>query len=144
MNIGNLNSAASTRGTNDRNNVAFSDNQNQQAFATADATGINTIFFEPLVEFTFVQLSLNSPEVDNARIVTELPSSAIAPVDFDACPVNQSNLTPQTQLPKPIDTSIGKIYPARGITIEGNKIILTPYPTPNLTPGDRIPLNNCR
>ena len=144
LNIGNLNSATSTRGTNNTDEIAFSDNQNPQAFATARSTGTNTIVFEPSVEFTFIQLNLNSPDVDNLRVITKLPSIGITPVDFNACPVNQNNLTPQTQTPEPINTSIGKIYPARGIIIEGDKIILTPYPTPNVTPSDRIPLNNCR
>ena len=144
LNIGNLNSAATNTGTNDTDNVASSDNQNQQAFARAEATGSNVVVFQPVVEFTFTQLSLNSLDVDNLRVVAELPSEMIVPIDFDACPVNQNNFTDKSQQPKPIDTSIGKIYPARGITVKGDTIILTPYPTPNLTPRDRITLNNCR
>ncbi len=144
LNLGNLNSASTNRGTNNTDDVAFSDNLNQQAFARAESTGTNTVFFDPFVEFTFIQLALNSPEVDNAAIVAELPPGAIAPVDFDACPVNQNNFTSQEQTPEPINTSIGKIYPARGIIIEGDKIILTPYPTPNIAPRNPVQLNNCR
>jgi filamentous hemagglutinin family protein len=141
FNIGNLNSAATNRGTNNTDDVAFSDNPNQEAFARAESTGTNTVFFDPFVEFTFVQLNLNSPEVDNAEVVAELPSGAIAPVDFDACPSDR-NLTNQSQ-PEPINTSIGKIYPARGIIVQGDKIILTPYPTPNIAPRNPVQLNNC-
>ena len=143
LNIGNLNSASSTRGTNNTDDVAFSDNENPQAFAIAESTGINTIFFEPLIEFSFVKLSLNSPDIDNFKVVAELPSGTITPVDFDTCPVNQNNFTNEPQTPEPINTSIGKIYPARGIIVEGDKVILTPYPTPNLPPRNPVQLNNC-
>lgn len=142
LDIGNLNSASTTRGINDTDNVSFSDNPNQQAFAVAESTGTNTIFFDPFTDLVFTQLNLNSPDVDNAKAVAELPPKAIAPIDFDACPVNQNNLTAKS--PEPIDTSIGKIYPARGITVDGDKIILTPYVTPNLTPRNPVQLNNCR
>lgn len=144
LNIGNFNSAATSRGTNNTVPVAFSDNPNQQALARTDFTGRNAIFFAPAVKFTFVQLSLNSPDVDNAKVVAELPQGAIAPVDFNTCPVNQNDFARQPQIPEPIDTSIGKIYPARGIIVEGDKIILTPYPTPNIAPRNPVQLNNCR
>ena len=144
LNIGNLNSASTNRGTNNTDDVAFSDNENLQAFATAESTGTNIIFFDPFVEFAFTQLSLNSPDVDNAKVVAELPPTEIPPVDFDTCPVNQNDFTSEPQPPEPINTSIGKIYPARGIIVEGDKIILTPYPTPNLAPRNPVRLNNCR
>ncbi|MGK7898437.1 MAG: hypothetical protein AB4372_33685 [Xenococcus sp. (in: cyanobacteria)] len=65
-----------------------------------------------------------------------IPRQPIDPFESDPILVDEQIATPnlQTQYPdiKPIKTSIGDIYPARGIiqTVDG-KIVLTAYPTDN-------------
>ncbi len=66
--------------------------------------------------------------------VAPLPTE---PMNSDAILVNGqlTNLDPQVQSQniKPIKTSIGDIYPARGIIkTEDGQIILTAYPTDNI------------
>ncbi|MEN9565586.1 MAG: hypothetical protein RLZZ69_782, partial [Cyanobacteriota bacterium] len=64
-------------------------------------------------------------------------------------PLNSENLISPEQnpaafaIPEPIETSQGKIQPARGITVtESGHIVLTAYPTNSA--GERIPnLPNC-
>ncbi len=66
-----------------------------------------------------------------------LPRLPSEPFDSETLLVDEQITTPnpQTQLPeiRPIKTSLGDIYPARGIIItEDGKIILTTYPTDKL------------
>ncbi len=66
-----------------------------------------------------------------------IPPLPTAPMDSDAIIVNGqlTNLDPQVQSLniKPIKTSIGDIYPARGIIFtEDGEFILTAYPTDNI------------
>ena len=63
-----------------------------------------------------------------------IPPAPTEPFDSDTLLIEEQNITPnlQTQYPdiKPIKTSIGDIFPARGIIkTEDGKIILTRYPT---------------
>ena len=77
-----------------------------------------------------------------------IPRQPIEPFDSDLIlvdePITTSNLQGQSPEIKPIKTSIGDIYPARGIIkTENGKIILTSYPTDNIN--TRTPYNsaNC-
>ena len=71
-----------------------------------------------------------------------IPPVPTEPFDSDTLLVDEQNITskPQTHYPeiKPIKTSIGDIYPARGvIKTEDGRVILTIYPTDNIN--TRIP-----
>ena len=77
-----------------------------------------------------------------------IPPTPIEPFDSDPILVDEQNnpLNLQTQYPdiKPIKTSMGDIYPARGIIkTEDGKIILTSYPTDNINTRTPHKSSNC-
>ncbi|MGK7898629.1 MAG: filamentous hemagglutinin N-terminal domain-containing protein [Xenococcus sp. (in: cyanobacteria)] len=77
-----------------------------------------------------------------------IPRQPIESLSSDEILINGqiTTLQPQTQYPniKPIKTSMGDIYPARGIIkTEDGKIILTSYPTDNINTRTPHNLANC-
>ena len=125
INFGELNAAATTNGINNLDSRATSDGEN--AIATPDNTSSNIIVFDSAINSALISFDLNVPDVDYViDAVTNLPVNKTIPVAFNACPVNAGTFSQQ---PEAIETSLGKIYPARGIAVENGQIRLTAKPT---------------
>ena len=147
LNIGNVNLAVATRATNDLDSVAFSDGDKGVAQSNADSP--NLIIFDSQVNFALLRLDLNSPDVDNAEVTNELPTNAIELVGanrpsplLNTCPVTKNNSANQPD--NGINTSMGIIYPARGIISENGKIRLTANPVSGQSSRTSANLGGCR
>lgn len=124
LNVGEINAAATANGINDLDSRATSDGDN--AIATPNNESTNAIMFDSEINFALVSFDLNVPDVDYViGEVKDLPNNNIEPLAFNPCPVNQNTANQQAQA---IETSLGKIYPARGVTVENGQILLTPKP----------------
>ncbi|MEO0835004.1 MAG: filamentous hemagglutinin N-terminal domain-containing protein [Cyanobacteria bacterium J06642_3] len=114
--------ATSNDGINNLNSVAFSNSDN--AIATANGDGSNTITFTSQSDSGLVAFDLTVPDVDFAiDSVNNLPSDFLQPIaEVETCPSNAETVDLQ---PQAIETAQGKIYPARGIAVNGGKVQLT-------------------
>ena len=124
VSFNNLNAAATNNdGINNLDSVASSNSEN--AMANAEGNGTNQIVFKPRVNSALVTFDLNVPDVDYViDPVNNLPSNTFQPLALNTCPVNANTFDLTV-----IETSQGKIYPARGITIKNGQIRLTAKPT---------------
>ncbi len=140
LNFGNLNAAATINdGINDLDSRATSNGEN--AVATANIASSNTIVFDSEINFALISFDLNVPDVDYViDKVTNLPSNQVKPVVFNACPINADTVNQQ---PQGIETSLGKIYPARGIAVKNGQIYLTAKPTANSVSRTPIQFDSC-
>ena len=130
--------AIANDGTNNLDSRAFSNSTN--AIANADGNGTNTITFDSQANSAPINFNLNLPEVDYAIApVNSLPSNTIQPVAFDLCPTNADAIE-QNQA---ITTAKGKIYPARGITVENGQIRLTARPAIGNSQRSSIRFGDC-
>ena len=127
--IGNLDLAASTGGENKLDAVAFANGENLAVAnnsmngSNALANGQNIIVFDSAINTALIAFDLDVPEVDYVIYeANNLPSNNIQPVAFNICPVNAGTVNQGAQA---IETSQGKIYPARGIALENGQIRLT-------------------
>ncbi|MEM7595808.1 MAG: hypothetical protein AAF383_30625, partial [Cyanobacteria bacterium P01_A01_bin.83] len=114
--------ATSNDGINNLDSVVFSNSDN--AIATANGSGSNTITFTSQADSGSVTFDFIVPDVDFAiDSVNNLPSDFLQPIaEVDTCPVNAEAIDLQ---PQAIETAQGKIYPARGIVVNGGIIKLT-------------------
>ncbi len=139
-----LSAAATTNnGINNLDSRAFSNSEN--AIATANGDGTNIITFDSQVNFALIAFDLNVPDVDYA-IDTQniLPSNNIdniQPVALNSCPVNAD---PANLQPRPIETSQGNIYPARGIILKNGIIRLTAKPTKGSANRNLVQFSGCK
>ena len=135
VNFNNLNAAATNNdGINNLDSVAFSNSEN--AIANAEGNGTNQIVFNPRVNSALVTFDLNVPDVDYViDPVNNLPSNTFQPLALNTCPVNANTFDLTV-----IETSQGKIYPARGITIKNGQIRLTAKPTSKSNRRTLLPL----
>ena len=135
VNFNNLNAAATNNdGINNLDSVAFSNSEN--AIANAEGNGTNQIVFKPRVNSALVTFDLNVPDVDYViDPVNNLPSNTFQPLALNTCPVNANTFDLTV-----IETSQGKIYPARGITIKNGQIRLTAKPTSKSNRRTLLPL----
>jgi filamentous hemagglutinin family protein len=74
-----------------------------------------------------------------------LPATPFEPLDADNIIVNGEVVAANQLDIKPIKTSHGDIYPARGVIVKENgDVILTAYPTDNVATRTPTPKKNCR
>ena len=69
-----------------------------------------------------------------------IPATPELPLSSDNINIESDRTNPTSTIPEPVETSKGKIQPARGIKVTKDGIILTAYRTNNA--GDRVPENN--
>ena len=134
LNVSNFIAAATTNAVNNLDSRATSNGEN--SVATPDNTSSNIIVFDSEINFASIRFDLNLPDVDYViDKVNNLPSNKFKPVAFNPCPTNADAVS---QPPQAIETSLGKIYPARGIAVENGQIHLTAKPT--ATSASRTPV----
>ncbi|MGL5077789.1 MAG: hypothetical protein ACRDBG_18465, partial [Waterburya sp.] len=100
----------------------------------------NIIVFDSEANFAQIDLNLAIPDVNNVIGAVQLPNQNLKTTTLNPCPVNANAASNQ---PQPIETSQGKIYPARGLEIKNGVVRLTAQPTagsPNRTSGQ---FNSC-
>jgi hypothetical protein len=74
-----------------------------------------------------------------------LPATPFEPLDADNIIIDGEVVAASQLDIKPIKTSHGDIYPARGVIItEDGQTILTAYPTDNVPTRTPTPKKNCR
>ena len=147
QNIGNLNFTASTGGTNNLDAVAFANGQNLAVAndsangSNATADGQNIIIFDSAVNTALIAFNLDVPEVDYVIYqANNLPNSNLQPVTFNTCPA-KANTASQT--PQAIETSQGKIYPARGVTRENGQLRLIAEPRAGSSQRNPVQFEGC-
>ncbi len=125
LNIGNLNNSATARGTNniDENSITNSDN----AFANTIVDSNNRLFFDSDSDISRLQINLTPPDVDEVDSIVSISNQAIDYEELVGDYLKTNNPVLNNRQSTPINTSVGKIYPARGVVIEGDRIILTPF-----------------
>lgn len=124
LSIGNLNNLATARGTNNRTENSISNSDN--AIANTRVNSINRLFFDAAIDVSRLQINLTPPDVDEVDSIATISTQAIDYEEVVGNYLKVNNPVLNNRQSTPINTSIGKIYPARGVVIEGDKIILTP------------------
>ncbi|BAZ44908.1 hypothetical protein NIES4102_19250 [Chondrocystis sp. NIES-4102] len=124
LRVGKLNAGITTNAVNNLDSKANS--QGEGAIALPNNTSSNTIRFNAQADFANINLQRYYPDLPQG--INKVPDLLnIDSTSFNPCPVNNAV---NTKL-QPIETSQGKIYPARGIEIKNGKVRLTPQPNNN-------------
>jgi len=133
LNVDKINVSSSLNAISDLDSQATSDGDASLAKADNldfnDNDSFNQLFFDSQINFALIQLNLDAPDVDLAISQSlALSNNSIQFTQLNTCSIDAEQVSLQ---PRAINTAIGKIIPATGVTVENGQIILTSQPRQN-------------